>query len=78
MKDSLYAEWAKTLRAHRLEKGLSQTALADAAGSTKAHISNIERGLTGVGDVLRVRLAAALDTTAAELFPYPDSDRGAA
>lgn len=73
--DSLYADWARTLRTHRLAAGMSQSALALAAGSTKAHISNIERGLTGVSDMLRMRLAAALNTTAAELFPYPDADR---
>jgi transcriptional regulator with XRE-family HTH domain len=75
MRDALYADWARQLRSHRIEAGLSQTALADAAGSTKAHISNIERGITGVSDMLRMRLAAALGTTAAELFPYPDADR---
>ena len=79
MRDTLYAEWATSLRSQRLEKGLSQSALAEAAAPcTKAHVSNIERGITGVSDMLRMRLAAALGTTASELFPYPDRDRAGA
>ena len=68
----LYVHWGSRVREHRLAANLTQQALADAAGSTNAHISNIERGLTSVSDALRMRIAAALGTTAAELFPYPD------
>lgn len=75
MRDPLYAEWANRLRTRRLAASLSQAALANAADITSAHISNIERGVTGVSDQLRMRLAAALGTTAGELFPYPDADR---
>lgn len=73
MPADLYSEWGAEIRNRRLAAGLTQQALADAAGSTKAHISNIERGLTSVSDGLRMRLAAALGTTAADLFPYPDA-----
>lgn len=73
MRDPLYDHWATILRSKRKEAGLSQEALGDLAGCTKAHISNIERGLTSVSDSLRMNLAAALGTTAAELFPYPDA-----
>lgn len=73
MRDPLYREWATILRAKRKAAGLSQEALATQAGCTKAHVSNIERGLSSVSDTLRMNLAAALDTTAAELFPYPDA-----
>lgn len=69
----LYTTWGENLRSHRASAGLSQRQLADQAGTTGAHVSNIERGLTSVSDGLRMRLAAALGTTAAELFPYPDA-----
>lgn len=72
-RDPLYADWGARLREKRLAAGISQQALADAADSTNAHISNIERGLTSVSDKLRIRLATALGTTVAELFPYPDA-----
>lgn len=70
---ALYSHWGTRLRDHRKAAGLTQQALADASGSSKAHISNIERGVTSVSDGLRMSLAAALGTTAAELFPYPDA-----
>lgn len=73
MTNDLYRFWGARLREQRLAAGLTQEALALAAGSTKAHVSNIERGLSSVSDGLRMRLAAALTTTAAELFPYPDA-----
>ena len=73
MRPTLYAEWGHILRTKREAAELTQQALADAAGCTKAHISNIERGKCSVSDSLRVSLAAALSTTAAELFPYPDA-----
>lgn len=73
MRDTLYQDWAKTLLAKRSEAGLSQSELAAMAGCTKAHVSNIERGVSGVSDTLRMSLAAALGTTTAELFPYPDT-----
>lgn len=69
----LYADWGSRLREQRLAAGLTQQALAAASGSTKAHVSNIERGISSVSDGLRMRLAAALNTTASELFPYPDA-----
>lgn len=73
MTRDLYAGWGLNLREQRRAAGLTQQQLAEAAGSTKAHVSNIERGITSVSDALRMRLAAALNTTASELFPYPDA-----
>lgn len=69
---ALHEDWGRRLRAARAARGWTQSELATSAGSTKAHVSNIERGLTSVGDAVRMQLATALDTTVAELFPYPE------
>lgn len=73
MTRDMYLSWGSSLREQRVAARLTQAQLAEKAGSTKSHVSNIERGLTSVSDGLRMRLAAALDTTAADLFPYPDA-----
>lgn len=73
MPDELYVDWGERLRQHRTKAGLSQVELGARAGTTGAHVSNIERGRTSVSDGLRMRLAAELGTTAGELFPYPDA-----
>jgi transcriptional regulator with XRE-family HTH domain len=69
----MYKSWGARLRSRRIAVGLTQQALADQIGTTKAHVSAIERGKTSVGDAVRMRIAAALGTTTAELFPYPDA-----
>ena len=61
----------KSLRAIRLNKGLSQTRLAALVGTTQAHIARIESGATDVQVGTLVRLAKALgtdDLTAIEAF----------
>ena len=73
MTDSLYAGWGARLRQERIAAGFTQQALALAARTTGAQISNIERGVSGASDSLRIRLATALQTTVADLFPYPDA-----
>lgn len=70
--DELLKGWGARVRRARTELGWTQSDLADRAKTSKAHVSNIEVGRTSVSDDLRMRLAAALNTTVAELFPYPD------
>jgi transcriptional regulator with XRE-family HTH domain len=57
------------LRRVRLNKGLSQEALADAAGLHRTHISLIERGRRSVRLETLERLARALGVQPAELLP---------
>jgi len=61
------------LRARRIEQGLSQDQLAAQSGVSQSHICRLE---SGERTTLRLdhanALAAALDTTAAELFPQAD------
>ena len=59
--DTLYPE-EKSLRTIRLNKGLSQTRLAEMVGTNQAHIARIEGGAVDVQVGTLVRLAQALDT----------------
>ena len=68
MKDirHLYGE---RLRQIRLEKGVSQEALAAAADLHRTYVSSVERGERNVSIVNIARLAAALDVPVREFFP---------
>lgn len=56
------------LREVRLARGLSQEALADAAGLDRTYVSSAERGRRNVSLLTIHRLAAALGTTPDELL----------
>lgn len=56
------------IRAARLERGLSQEALADASGIDRSHMGKIERGERNVSMLKVVRVADALDVTIASLM----------
>ena len=53
--------FGRLLKRWRTEKGLSQLALATAAGTTARHVSFVETGRSRPGGDLVARLAAALD-----------------
>ena len=55
-------------RRHRLERGLSQERLAEAAGLSQRYLSVLERGENSPTLNVIVRLAAALDLSPAELL----------
>lgn len=69
--NDLYVEWGRRLRVKRVSAGLHQSTLGAKAGCSGAQVSNIELGRSSASDALRMRLAAALDTTVEDLFPYP-------
>ena len=70
---NLREQWGANLRDARERAGLSQNALARlAGGADPSNISKIERGLVGVSDELKTRLASALGVPVGELFPFPD------
>ena len=56
------------IRAARLERKLSQEALADAAGIDRSHMGKIERGERNVTLLNLLRIAAALNGSAADLL----------
>lgn len=56
------------IRAARLERGLSQEALADASGVDRSHMGKIERGERNVSVLNVARVAEALGVTIASLM----------
>lgn len=56
------------IRALREELGLSQEALADAAGIDRSHMSRIERGKRNVSFLNICRIAEALDRKPSDLL----------
>jgi transcriptional regulator with XRE-family HTH domain len=66
--DDPLTTFAAHLRRIREERGLSQEALALRAGMDPAEVRRIEAGKRDPGVRIVARLAAALDTTPADLF----------
>jgi transcriptional regulator with XRE-family HTH domain len=56
------------IRAARRERGLSQEALADAAGIDRSHMGKIERGERNVSVLNVARVAEGLDVSVASLM----------
>ena len=57
----------ENVRHVRLEKGLSQEALADLCGLHRTYLGGIERGERNVSFLNIIRIAQALDVNVAEL-----------
>lgn len=58
------------LKRLRLEKGLTQEALAAACGITKVYLSEIERGKRDPSTSIALRLASALGVRVEDLYGY--------
>lgn len=56
------------IRSRRKALRLTQEKLADEAGVTFKHVSDIERGLTSLSAIVLVRIAAALKATPNDLL----------
>jgi transcriptional regulator with XRE-family HTH domain len=56
------------IRAARIERGVSQEELAHRAAVDRSYLSSIERGAQNPGIVSILRVTAALEMTATELF----------
>jgi transcriptional regulator with XRE-family HTH domain len=56
------------IRERRLERGLTQEHVAFEAGINSTYLSDVERGKRNIAAVNLVQIAAALGTTATELF----------
>ena len=67
-RDQILTKFGKTLRALRTARGLSQWALADAAGMDHNYIGMIERGERNPAVVNVVKIAKALGVPPSELF----------
>jgi transcriptional regulator with XRE-family HTH domain len=58
----------RRIRSHRANRGLSQEALADAAGIDRSYMSGIERGIRNTSVLMTLRIAKALSISPASLF----------
>lgn len=76
--DEVVGRFAARLRQVRLERGMTQAQLAEAAQASPAYIGRLERGGAAPGIDLIARLAAALGTTAANLLPAEEPPDDAA
>ncbi len=56
------------IRARRQQIGMSQEALADAAGINRTHMGEVERGKRNVSFMGVVKLATAMETKASDLI----------
>jgi transcriptional regulator with XRE-family HTH domain len=72
---SFIHRFGQRVRTLRLERGLSQEALADAARLHRTHISLIERGQRSVRLETIAAVAAALGVQPSELMPRLDGRR---
>lgn len=61
--------FAARLRELRVSRGMTQAALAEAAGVAAPYLGRLERGQAAPGIDLADRLAAALGVPLAEMFP---------
>lgn len=68
---------ARNLRRLRVQKALSQEALAVDAGVDRAYMSRIERGLENPTVAILERLASALGAGIVEFFVVPAPDEPA-
>jgi transcriptional regulator with XRE-family HTH domain len=65
---------ARNLRRLRVERSLSQEALAADAGIDRSYVSRLERGLENPTVALLEQLADALSATVVEFFAAPAPD----
>ena len=66
--DGRLRQLGAAIRAARLERKLSQEALADAAGIDRSHMGKIERGERNVSVLNVARVATALNLSVASLM----------
>jgi transcriptional regulator with XRE-family HTH domain len=68
-----HAALGEAIREARAERGLSQEALADAAGIHVTHLGGVERGVRNPNYTTVVRLARALKLAPGELVTRADA-----
>lgn len=71
-KDAQLLRLGAAIRAERMAKGLSQEALADAAGIDRSHMGKIERGERNLSLLNLTRIAGSLNVRASVLLAASD------
>jgi transcriptional regulator with XRE-family HTH domain len=72
--DPVDIEVGSRIRLHRLQRGLSQTVLADHLGVTFQQVQKYERGVNRVGAGRLTKIAQVLGVPVGALFGMNDSD----
>jgi len=67
---------AQRVKELRLQRGWSQEQLAERAGNTEKHISQVERGKTNVGIDVLASIASGLAVDVVDLFPNRSDTAG--
>jgi transcriptional regulator with XRE-family HTH domain len=70
MADPLTLQFGRRLRQLRLERGLSQSALAEGAEITPEYVSRLERGLVNPSMAVLARVADSLRVEVRDLFDF--------
>jgi transcriptional regulator with XRE-family HTH domain len=66
-----------SIRLARIKAGLNLLTVADRAGISKSHLSNVERGITGVSPETLASIAKAIGCEMAEFFLSPEATASA-
>lgn len=66
--DKVKKQFGNTVKSIRLEKKLSQEALAELTGLHRTYISDVERGDRNISLINIIKLCAALDIVPSYLF----------
>ena len=72
--DVVQPQFGVRIRKLRLDRGLSQLALAEKTGLSEDQISKVERGKSWVGELTLDLLAKALDVPHSSLFDYSENE----
>lgn len=70
---STWTLWGQRIKSRREQLGILQVDLAFAAQCDPTQLSRIERGVRGVSDSLKPRLAKALQMDPGDLFSYDEA-----
>jgi transcriptional regulator with XRE-family HTH domain len=72
--EAVQPQFGVRVRKLRLDRGLSQLALAELVGLTEDQISKVERGKSWVGELTLSLLAMALNVPQSSLFDYSENE----
>ena len=73
--EAVQPQFGVRVRKLRLDRGLSQLALAELVDLTEDQISKVERGKSWVGEMTLSLLAKALDVPQSSLFDYSENEQ---
>jgi DNA-binding XRE family transcriptional regulator len=70
----VHKAWGAKIRRLRRDRDLPATVLAEKTGITRQYLHAIERGAYAPSEVVRLRIATALEVEVGEIFSYDLKD----